>query len=264
MQKIAYIILALLFSTMAQAERWLSVDYCSDYYLHKFVDKAHIVSLSPVLYDSNFSHITSADKDDIAQYYPSLERIISLAPQKILVSDVTPSSLTDMLKAYDMDIVEIPYATAWADIKANNIWFGNLVQNAQQAATLNAKIDAALMKIPEARNKTAMIVGSGDFIIHSGTHYDLLLELLGYNQYDEKQQYYGKLQREQLIRKPVDLFIRLKSMNMELSQLSDLQGFDFLDHLPTPPTQVVLPLSYGLCANDQLIDARDYIQEQLK
>ncbi len=244
--------------------RWLSLDYCSDYYLYQFVAPQNIVAMSSAFMDPNFSHIKPKDLQNVKQHADRLEMIMMLNPDKILLSALAPAALKAQLLRYDFDIVTMPYASSWEDIKQNNQWFGEIVGRKKIAHTLNAKIDQAVMQAEEKADKTALFVGSGDFAIYQGTHYDLILQLLGFSHYGDHKQSYGSLNREEFILDPADVMINLKSMNIPMSQLGDLQGFDFLEKLDNSPQRASLSLSYSLCSSDQLIDAAIVIKEQLQ
>lgn len=244
-------------------ERWLSLDYCSDYYLYRFVAPQNIVGMSGALMDPNFSHMRPKSLDNVKQHHNRLEMIIMLNPDKILLSALAPAVLKEQLIHYGFDVKVIPYVQSWDGIKENNRWFGTLVEQKEIADRLNAKIDQAVAQAEEAAKETALFVGGSDFAIYQGTHYDLILQLLGFSSYDDGKQAYNRLNREEFILAPSDVLIDLQSMHMAVSQLGDLQGFDFLKALDTPPKRAALPLSYGLCPNDQLIDAATVIKEQL-
>lgn len=243
------------------AERWLSLDYCSDYYLYHFIDAQNIVAVSDAFTDDNFSHIELKSK--LEAHNNRLETIVALNPDKILLSSLTSVLLKEQLMRYGFDVVTLPYAQSWEAIKRNNLWFGTLANNQEATNMLNAKIDQAVTKMKEPSNQTALFVGSGDFAIYQGTHYDLILELLGFSHYDDDKQSFGSLNREEFIVNPADIIIQIQSLSMTVSQLGDLRGLRFLELLNKPPKRAKLPLSYSLCSSDQLIDAAKHIKEQL-
>ena len=163
------------------ANRVVSLDYCADQYVLKFVPRANIVALSP---DATrpFSFMR-AEAAGLPSVKPIAEDLLLTRPDTVVRSYGGGAGINQFLTRFDIDVVDIGYAMNLADIQHTILETSAALGQAQKGKTVVRDMAAQLARIaakrPSNNNLKALYMTPTGYTAGPGTIIDELMLTAG-------------------------------------------------------------------------------------
>lgn len=241
---------------MAAPLKRLSLDICADYYLASFVGSEGVMFTRQA--KDGFSLPMTIPTDSLS-HNGSLEEVIAYAPEQILTSMLSFGDLPQKLQKYPYPTVHIPWATNLVELKTLHNRLDEVLKT-KKGQKLNAKIDEILQNIPPKTDKNMLILAPNGFTIKQGTHYDIIFDILGINNYHTGNGY-GMIGIEEILTNPPDMIVTI-NRSPNRPQLGDsLLQHKALKQLGVP----IYDISelFTICPSMELIGAAEKLREMM-
>ena len=128
-------------------QRVVSLDYCADQYVLRFVGPERIRALSPDA-GRSFSYMRDAAQD-LPQVRPLAENVIALQPDLVVRSYGGGARAPAFFAALDIPVLQLPYAGSLADIRATILTVAARLGAAGEGERVAARMDARLADLGE-------------------------------------------------------------------------------------------------------------------
>tara|TARA_R110002096_G_scaffold65006_1_gene158223 strand:+ start:4261 stop:5070 length:810 start_codon:yes stop_codon:yes gene_type:complete len=122
-----------------------SLDYCADQYLLKLLPRSRILALSPDA-PKHFSYMRE-HAANLPTVRPRAEDILGIGPDLVLRSYGGGPRASAFLQRAGIEVVQIPYAGSFADIRRATLAIANELGVPDRGAALVAEFDARLATI---------------------------------------------------------------------------------------------------------------------
>lgn len=169
----------------AAPQRVVSLDYCADQYVLKFVPREAIVALSP---DSRaaFSGLRE-EALNIPQVRPVAEDVLALEPDLIVRSYGGGPMASRFFERADVPVVNLGFASDLASVKATIRRVSTELGAQERGQAVVAEMDARLSAIePNPSAPETLYLTPGGAVPGTGTQVDELLRLAGLKNFETR------------------------------------------------------------------------------
>ena len=185
----------------ARPMRIVSLDYCSDQYLLKLVERNRILALSPHA-QSDFSYMRRAAVG-LPTVTPRAEDVLVLRPDLVIRSYGGGPGATALFERAGVPVLQLGYADTIAQVRAEVVDTAGKLGEAERGRRVAAEMDsrlAALRPAPgvTAQDGTALYMTSGGATTGTGTLVDEMLRAAGYRNFQEREGGWHPLPLERL------------------------------------------------------------------
>ena len=166
-------------------QRIVSLDYCSDQYVLKFVDRDQIVGLSPDATRS-FSYLRDLAQG-VATVKPTAEDVLLLQPDLVVRTYGGDTRLLGFLKRLDVPVLQIGYAETLVDMKDISSRVAEALGEADRGRLLVAEIDERLDRI-ESRDlgKSVLYMTASGYTTGPATPIHQLIQAAGLENFERR------------------------------------------------------------------------------
>lgn len=264
-----------LLAPTSQAEhalpRIVSTHLCADQLALRLAAPEQILSVSYKSQDPQRSRYAER-----AQRYPgnggSSEEIIQLQPDIVLASRRwRQHPQQDQFDALGIRIVVVPISKNWPSVFEDTQWLANQIGRSDHAYELLADVRQRLtalhqaLQTPRKDKQSMLFLRPNGGSAGSGTHIDMLIEALGFDNYASEMGLngWGQLSLEKLVMQPPDWFLLGGYVRDSAYAKSQLSRHPVLQNLLDSRPSVTLPADQGSCASWQVLEAAEFLAEQL-
>lgn len=178
------LIILLLFSQflLANPQRIVSINVCTDQLLMLLADREQITSLSYLAAQHDTS-VMAEKTFGIHHNRGSVEEILLLKPDLILTSSFTSKPTIFLLKKLKFKVLEIPYATSFADIKKNIKTVAKAIGRVSRGRQIISSFDKRLLSATKATTRlspVAVFYQENAYTTGTNTLANTILETAGY------------------------------------------------------------------------------------
>lgn len=169
-------------SPAAPPQRVVSTNLCTDEYVFRLVPRNHIAALSYEATDRHPVVSTIADQArGIPTIHPSVETVITLHPDLVVMYAGTENRLRRALLAEHIPVLDVPWDNTLDDIRKTTKMLGGKLGAPREAAAMLARMDRTLAdaqaKAPARKVRVLFYQPNG--YVMSGFYVDQILSQLG-------------------------------------------------------------------------------------
>lgn len=164
--------------------RIVSLDYCSDQYLLKLVDRDRIAAVSPDA-DRDFSYMRAAAVG-VPSVRPRAEDVLVLKPDLVIRSYGGGPDAAAMFARAGVPVLQIGYANDLAAVRQVLVDTATGLGEGAKGAALAAEMDRRLAALPpaDARRPSALYVTPGGVTSGPGGLVDEMMRAAGYTNFE--------------------------------------------------------------------------------
>ncbi len=173
-------------------QRIVSLDYCADQYVLKFVTPEHVVALSRDA-DASFSYMQERARtmpEKIMRTRPDFENIVRLNPDLVVRSYGGGAQSAIFYKRLGIKVLQINPTQTLADIKKENLRLARILGTKAQQEALNTYFDTHHNHIKMATQTTAkhklLYTSPAGISAGKNTLIDEIIHAAGYENYDTR------------------------------------------------------------------------------
>ena len=132
-------------SSEPTTERVVSLDYCADQFVLRFVPKHHIAAVSP---DARkyFSYMRDTHPQ-VPAVRPTAEDVLALNPTRVVRSYGGGPGAPAFFKRAGIDVVQLGYSSTLDDVRKNVLETATQLENAEEGRLVVADFDRRLAKL---------------------------------------------------------------------------------------------------------------------
>lgn len=236
-------------------QRIVSINLASDELLLELVDFQRIAAVSRIVQDRELSRL--ADQAASLQGTDgSLEHLIRLQPDLVLVSTFTRPRTLQILDRLGVPVVQVPPAESLAEARENVLLVARALDLEQLGYDLVEEMDRIIAAVTTRRdssppNRSALILGPGFAVYGNQTIWGDILAALGFVSHADALgiKDWGRIDLETLILNPPDILIRLNYHRSSPTLGSQAMEHRALNLLRDDIILVDFPLALTLTAN---------------
>ncbi|MCY4217882.1 MAG: ABC transporter substrate-binding protein [Gammaproteobacteria bacterium] len=249
----------------------VSTHLCADQLALSLAAPEQIISLSYKSQDPKRSRYAVS-----AQAYPanrgSSEEIIQFKPNIVLASrrwkNHPQQQQFDML---DIRVIVVPLSNSWQEVFVNTQWLADQVGRTERGHTLILEVQRRLQALRESESmlgkpeKSLLYLRPNGGSSGEGTYIDMIIEALGFRNHASTLglKGWGQLALENIVMYPPDYFLLSGHVRDNTHGKSRLSRHPLLQELLDQHPVLILPSDTGYCADWQIIDAAEYLAEQM-
>ncbi len=181
------IFVALLASRIEAGEpgRIISLDYCSDQFVLKLVDRERILAVSPDARKS-FSFMRDA-AEGIRQVRPRAEEVLPLDPDLVVRSYAGGPKMRPFLERAGVPVVEVGFASNLEEGKQVLLDMAAALGEPERGAELVREMEAREAALPERSGEETMLyLTASGYTTGPGSLADEMMRLAGFRNFHEK------------------------------------------------------------------------------
>lgn len=168
-----------------RAQRIVSLDYCADQFVLKFVPPENIVAVSPDA-DTDFSYMREATKG-IRQVRPLAENVLALQPDVVVRSYGGGPFAAAFFERAGIRVLQVPFATDFEGIKESVQLMANGLGQPDAGQALVKEMDRRLDAIEKRKDKPrALYVTPSGYTTGRGTLVNELLVASGLDNFEQR------------------------------------------------------------------------------
>jgi iron complex transport system substrate-binding protein len=257
---ISFLLLKFSSHVLATPKRIVSINLCTDQLLLMLAPREHILSLSHLATDRNYSFMWQEARG-IPGNDALVEQIIPLEPDLILAGDYTSTQAVNMLKqlGYRVEVLALPQLLD--DIEQFTLSIGELLgqqSKAQQLLdTMNQRIAAVKQQTSDVEKPLAVLYAPNGYTAGTQTFKHQLVTMAGYRNLASELgiELYGNLSVEQLLSAQPDVMIVDDSSEDTNSLAHAYTKHPALQRLLGDTGVIKLPTNQTLCGGPMAADA---------
>lgn len=181
----------------ARAMRIVSLDYCSDQYLLKLVDRRRILALSPHA-ESDFSYMRREARG-LPKVAARAEDVLVLRPDLVIRSYGGGPGAKAMFERAGVPVLQLGFAEDIAGVRDGTIEVAAKLGEPGRGRAVAAEMDARLAALRPARGtRSALYMTPSGVTTGSGTMVDEMLRRAGYRNFQSREGGWHPLPLERL------------------------------------------------------------------
>ncbi len=171
--------------TLASDQRVVSLDYCADQFVLRFVPQEHIAAVSP---DARkyFSYMRESHKS-IPSVRSTAEDVLALAPTRVVRSYGGGPAATAFFKRANIDVVQLAYPSTIDDVKKNILQVATELGQREEGVHVVKEFDRRLAKLQSRADlPTALYTTPGGVTTGPGSLVHQLMVAAGLDNFEKR------------------------------------------------------------------------------
>jgi iron complex transport system substrate-binding protein len=215
--------------TQAKPQRIVSLNVCVDQLLLLLVDRGRIAALTQFATDRDFSNL-AVEARGLRQNHGRAEEILPLAPDLVIGGEFTTTETIALLRRIGLRVEVLKLANSLADVRANMLWLGRLVGEADKAEALvrdfDRRLAAVAAAVPPGPRPVLAFYNTSGYTAAPGTLADDAIRAAGFDNLAAKLELGGggRLHLEWLATQRVDALLVLDTVGTPTSRAVETVG----------------------------------------
>lgn len=237
--------------------RVVSMNLCTDQLAMMIAAPRQLYSVSSLASDPAMSLMADESRAFRANHGLA-EEVFNMQPDLILVGAMTTRATVAMLRRLGFPVVEFPFETSFADMRANIRLMGEVLHRTERASELIERFDADLKRLQqrEAPRRTAVLLHPHSYTSGAGTLANEILNAASFENVAERLglSSVSKLPLEQLVLAAPNLVVTDTAWDDAPALAQKTFAHPALRALEARSANAVSATNRWICATPQLID----------
>jgi iron complex transport system substrate-binding protein len=268
-------ILALVFAltasfALAQAppkpQRIVSLNVCVDQLLLLLVERRRIAAVTQFATDRDFSNL-AVEARGLRQNHGRAEEILPLGPDLVIGGEFTTTETVALLRRIGIRIEVMRLANSLADVRANVLWLGRLVGEAEKAEAmvraLDRRLAAVTAAIPPGPRPVVAFYNTSGYTAAPGTLADDAISAAGLDNLAAKLELGsgGRLSLEWLAAQRVDALLVVDTVGTSNSRAVETVNHPAIRRIAADKPLAAIPGRLWVCETPFVAEAVERLAE---
>ncbi len=249
----------------AAGTRVMSIGLCADQYVLALLPPRRIASVTWLARDAASPAVAAAARK-VGVNHQSAEEVLRQRPGLVVADAFSDPATKGMLKRLGVPMIELPYASDFATIRAATLMLGKAADALPRARVLAAKMDAALASLAVSpvpgRPRVAAWDGSGS-LPPKGSLYDAAITAAGARNVGREAARRGGFRTEALLASRPDFLLHDDKILKTSGRQADLVGHPLARRLYRN-RQITIPQEQFVCGTPATVGAAVQLNRDLR